>query len=99
MWERWTRIIEIAAVIVLLAAALGLTLFTAVAGWGPPVLRTPSAPSAPPTPAAPRSPGAPPDPAGAAAASLPDVSHALLLLNARDPPAPAIVARLGRTFC
>ncbi|OLB94020.1 MAG: hypothetical protein AUH30_18600 [Candidatus Rokubacteria bacterium 13_1_40CM_68_15] len=98
MSERWTRIIEIAAVIVLLAAALGLTLFMAAAVWGQPVPRTPGAPSAPPTPAAPRSPGAPPDPAGAAAASLPDVSHALLLLNARDHRAPAIVAGLGRTF-
>jgi hypothetical protein len=97
MSERWTRIIEIAAVIVLLAAALGVTLFVASAR-GQSAPRTPAAPNAPPAPSAPPAPTAPLDPAAAAAPLVQDVADALLLLNGRDRRTPANVAGLGRTL-
>jgi hypothetical protein len=98
MSERWTRIIEIAAVIVLLAAALGLMLVATSAVWGQSIPRGPGVPSAPPAPSAPLAPAAPPDPGNSAASSGHDVGSALLLLNARGHRMPATVAGLGRTL-
>jgi len=97
MSERWTRIIEIVAVIVLLAAALAVTLFAASV-WGQPAPRTPAVPSAPPAPSTPPAPTVPLDPAAAAAPLVRDVADALLLLNGRDRRTPANVAGLGRTL-
>ena len=96
--ERWTRIIEIVIVIVLMAAALAMTLFTASAVRGQPVPPSPASPSAPRTPAAPPSPATPPDPAGSVSVPKQDVSLALLVLNRRHRRADSIVSGLGQTL-
>ena len=98
MSERWTRIIEVVAVIVLMAAALVVTLFTASAVPGQSAPPTPASPSAPRTPATPPSPATPPDPAGAVSAPKQDVSLALLVLNRRDRRADSVVSGLGQTL-
>lgn len=94
----WLRIAEITVVLVLMAAALCVTLFTASAVRGQSAPRRPAAPSAPGAPATPPSPNAPPDPAGAESGSTQDVSLALLLLNTRDRHPGSVVTGLGQTF-
>lgn len=94
MTERWVRIVEIVTVIVLMAAAVGVTLLTATAVRGQPRPPLPASPGAPRTPPAP---GAPPDSA-AAVGPVQDVSLALLLINTRGRRADAIVSGLGRTL-
>ena len=94
----WLRIVEITVVLVLMAAALCVTLFTASAVRGQSAPRTPAAPSAPGAPATPPSPNAPPDPAGAVSGSTQDMSLALLLLNTRDRHPGSVVTGLGQTF-
>jgi len=97
MAVRWTRIVEIVTVLVLIAVAVGVTLLTATGVRGqtrPPV---PAAPGAPRTPTAPTAPAAPPDSA-AGVGPVQDVSLALLLINTRGRRADAIVGGLGQTL-